>query len=119
MIYGVISDEVLTTGITLPELNSSDFFKVIEYFESLIELDEKQINLYRLLKDNCKNKKHDNDTIDPDYLMYETEYSSIKDKRNLREKVLSVCPKFRDLTLANWERNCVRARNELDRVTSN
>lgn len=119
MIYGVISDEVLTTNITLPELYSSDFYKIIEYFESLAELDKGQVKLYRFLKDNCKNNVEDAEELDPDYLMYEMEYSNIKDKRNLREKVLSVCPEFRSLTLTNWERNCVRARNELDRVTSN
>lgn len=114
LIYGIISDEGITTRASKPELFSSNFADIIKYFDEEISLDKEQKALYKILKDNSKKNIVIPNNIDPDYDMYDNEYATLKDKRNLSEKVLTVCPQFNEKILDIWKRNSVSSRNELE-----
>lgn len=116
-IYGVISDEGVTTRASKPELFSSNFSDIIEYLETLGDyLDDNHEKLCKFLIKYCEEGAVVSHNLDPHYKMYDEEYSKIKDKRNLSEKVLSVCPEFNNAILEIWNKKCVRARYELESI---
>jgi len=117
MIFGVINTENITTSITKPELMVSNFNTAISYLSS-IERDNEEEKLYGFLSKYCRKKANKLKNIDPFYIMYDDEYSKIKDKRNLESKVLSVCPTFSDELLKIWQRKCLQARIELETLPS-
>ncbi|ACD52867.1 hypothetical protein ST12_06250 [Clostridium botulinum] len=117
-IYGIISDEIYGTQVTLPQLMSSNFSDINSYIESLDDLDENTKRLQDFLKEYCKKEKIKSRKLDPYYNKYDAEYSKIKDKRNISEKILSVCESFPPKKLMSWQRRVVYARTELENLTT-
>lgn len=118
IIYGVISNEIYGTQVTLPELISSNFYHTIKYLDTLGELDDNKKILSCFLKEYCKIQNEKIENIDPYYNRYDIEYSKLKDKRNISEKILSVCKDFNPKKLRSWNRRAVFAREEMLELTT-
>lgn len=117
-IRGVVICETLTSNISKPELNSCNFNNVIKYLETN-DTGACNKKLLDILNKFCKETEVKvKERIDPFSEFYDMEYKNIKNKKNLSEKVLSKYPNFSKRVLNSWNRKCVQARIELERVSS-
>lgn len=117
-IRGVIICETVTSNISKPELNACFFYNVIRYLETnnICVCDKKLLDI---LNKFCKKTEVKvKEKIDPFHELYDVEEKNIKNKKNLSEKVLSKYPSFSKRVLNSWNRKCVQARIELERISS-
>lgn len=114
LIYGVIILESLTTSVTKPELFVCDFYRIVKYLNDNRELCSNQIMLKEFLENECKGSIVKEIGIDPHSKLYDDTFDSVTDKRNIEQKVTSICPDFSKSVLKSWQRKCTYARVELE-----
>ena len=119
MIYGLISNEIPSTLVTKPELITMNIYNLNIYLEGKENLNKDEEKLMEFIAQySISNKIIDKD-IDPLYKQYDNEVKQITNKKNLDEKIKSVCPEISEGILKSWRRKCVNARIELETLNSN
>lgn len=118
IIYGLISNEIPSTIVTKPKLIAVYIYNIVSYLENKLNLSEDELTLKKFMEKYCKSNGIIDRCIDPLYKEYDNEFKLINNKKNLDEKIKSVCPDFPEQILKVWRRKCVRARLELDTINS-